>query len=92
MSDEKCGNCAMALISDGPFDAATGENVKIYQCRRYPPSVISVIQQDPVSGQAVQAAQAIFPQVGANWVCGEHHTGMPVIAESASNTKNPLQG
>lgn len=68
---KKCENCESSENDDGELF-----------CHAFPPTVISIPVQHPISGQAGISMQAVFPHVASDWWCSYWREEPPKILDS----------
>jgi len=61
--DEVCNNCEH-IYRDS-------ETAKQGACRRYPPTVLAIPQQNPLTGQMAMTLQSLSPPVPLDYWCGD---------------------
>jgi len=68
--NNSCENCLHAIVD-------LNDKALVYKCRRFPPQVVGGVVQSQMGVGFM--AQASFPQVGKNDLCGEYAEKPPTI-------------
>ena len=69
--------CDLSETCEFNHEASADGINKTHSCRRYPPSVMMVPMQHPITGEVTPGYQSVFP--GCDVVCGEFKEKPPSI-------------